>query len=192
MYNDRNANTYIRTLYSPGFSYLAMSFFKTNLTLNFVPYIGNDSQGLNQYCRKTHLSTSITLQGAAYFYLTAMSVISEEDSKKQVESVLQCRNGTTLIFEYKPDQNNQMNAYLVIKKNNSAIPFMFSTLQYAANVNSQMVTKVMHADLLVFAKILDGYLAGIGADIHLNKLGDDLERYQHEDHQAFITAGNNN
>lgn len=50
-----NNNTYIRTLYSPGFSFLMMSFFKTNLTLNFVPYLGKDVELVFPYSNNATL-----------------------------------------------------------------------------------------------------------------------------------------
>ena len=69
MYNDNKpTNLQIRTLYAPGFSSLMMSYFKTNLVLNFVPYIGKDNRGFDTYCKAKFLSTSINSEGVAFFY----------------------------------------------------------------------------------------------------------------------------
>lgn len=166
-----NNNTYIRTLYAPEFSYVRMSFFKTNLTLNFVPYLGKDNIGRSQYSQTEFISTTVNYEGAAALYLAATSIL--DGNKNQVELVLPCSNNVTLIFECKPDENNQMTACLVIDKNNGTIPHRFGTMQYRVKENGQMVTKVIQSGLGVFAKTLDAYLTGIGADLHLNKFSED-------------------
>ena len=171
MNNNKSANTYIRTLYSPGFSFLMMSFFKTNLTLNFVPYLGKDNVGRSQYSKTEFLSTTVNYEGAAALYMTAMPILDGNES--QVELVLPCSNDATLIFEYKLDQNNQMSAYLVIDKNNETIPFRFGTHQFRAKENGQMVTKVLQSGLGAFTKTMEAYLSGIGADLHLSKLSEE-------------------
>lgn len=161
-------NTYIRTLYSPGFSLLTMSFFKTNLTLNFVPYLGKDNVGRSQYSKTQFLSTTVNYEGAAALYLAAMPILDGKES--QMELVLPCSNNVTLILEYKPDQDNQMGTYLLINKNNKTILLRFGTMQCRVKENGQMVTKVIQSGVGAFVKILDAYLSGIGADLHLSKL----------------------
>lgn len=169
-----NKNTYIRTLYSPGFSSLMMSFFKTNLTLNFIPYLGKNNVGLSQYSKTEFLSTTVNYEGAAALYLAAMPILDGNGS--QMELVLPCSNNTVLILEHKPDQDNQMSTYLLISKNNRMIPLRFGTIQYRVKENGQMVTKVIQSGLGGFVKTLEAYLTGIGANLHLNKLSEeDLE-----------------
>lgn len=169
-----NSNTYIRTLYSSGFSFLMMSFFKTNLTFNFAPYLGKDNVGRSQYSKTEFLSTTVNYEGAAALYMTAMPIL--EGNESQMELVLPCSNQATLIFEYKLDQNNQMSAYLLINKNNSTMTFRFGTMQYKVKENGQVITKVVQSGLGAFAETLDGYLTGIGADLHLNKFSkEDLD-----------------
>lgn len=166
-----NSNTYIRTLYAPGFSFLMMSFFRTNLTLNFVPYLGKDNIGRSQYSKTEFLSTTVNYEGAAAIYLTAMPIL--DGNENQVELVLPCSNNATLIFEYKPDQNNQMSVNLFIKKNNKTIPFRFGTIQCLVKENGQMVTKIIQSGLGAFVKTLEAYLSAIGSDLHLNKLSEE-------------------
>lgn len=166
-----NKNTYIRSLYSPGFSSLTMSFFRTNLTLNFVPYLGKDNVGLSQYSKTEFLSTTVNYEGAVALYLSAMPILDGNGS--QMELVLPCSNNATLILEYKPDQDNQMSIYLFINKNNRTIPLRFGTMQYRTKENGQMVTKVIQSGLGAFTKTLDAYLSGIGADLNLNKLSEE-------------------
>lgn len=166
-----NNNTYIRTLYAPGFSSLMLSFFRTNLTLNFAPYLGKDNVGLSQYSKTEFLSTTVNDEGAATLYLSAMPILDGNGS--QMELVLPCSNNATLILKYKPDQNNQMSTYLLINKNNRTIPFRFGTMQCRIKENGQMVTKVIQSGLGAFVKILDAYWSGIGSDLHLNKLSEE-------------------
>ena len=171
--NNKPPTTFIRNLYSPGFSSLTMSFFGTNLALSFNQYLGKDHRGIDQYCRKRFLSTSINYEGAALFILTAMSISDGIDSEKQIQAVLPCNNNAALIFEYKPDQNNQWGAYLTINKNNDAITFRFKTHESKVRRNGEMVTEVIQSGVGAFAMTLEGYLKGIGAANHLTKLPED-------------------
>ena len=174
MNNYKSANTYIRCLYSQGYSSLMLSFLKTNLVFGFTPYIGKDSTGQSQYCREKFLSTSVNYEGASYFYQTAMLIIKETDPKKQITAKLLCNNNTTLILEYKPDEDNQMSAYLVINKNNDTIKFKFKIYQYQEWEEGQVVTKIIQAGLGLFLKVLEAYLIGTGANNHLNKLSEEF------------------
>ena len=190
MYNDKPTNGQIRTIYAPGYSYLMLSYFRTNLTLNFVPYIGQDNTGKSEYCNNTHLSTSINHEGAAFFYLQATSILDGKDTGKQIETVLPCNNGTTLTFEYKPGENNQMNAYIAINKNNQTILFRFPTTEYQEIVDGQTVTKVMQTGLGTFALILVCYIAGRAAIGSFDRYGEALERLQEEERDALTAIGN--
>jgi hypothetical protein len=173
MYNNKPTNTFIRNIFSPGFSALTMSFFNTYLTLCFNAYIGKDNNGFDQYCKKTFLSTSIRYEGAAFFWLIAMP-IQEGKQEKQINAVFRCGKNASLLFEYKPDENNQMAAYLTINKNNETIPFKFPTHEYNVKENGQVATKVVQHGLASFVSVMDGYLTGVGADNHLSKLPDEV------------------
>lgn len=165
-------NTFIRTLYAPEFSCVSMSFFKTNLTLSFVPYVGKDNRGFSQYSNQKFLSTTVNYEGAAALYLATMPILDGNENQKQL--VLPCSNNTTLIFDYLPEQNNQMTAYLVIDKNGVTIPFRFAVHQFKVKENGQMVTKIIQSGLGVFAMTLEAYLTDIGADLHLSKLSEEV------------------
>ena len=171
MYKNESANTHIKTFGSPGFSSLTMSYYLSYLILKFVPYIGKDKLGYDEYCKKTFLSTSINHEGALFLNTHCTSILIGKDSEKPIEAVLTCKSGASLLFEFKPDQNNLMDSYLTIKKNNETISFKFPTYQYQVwTPNGGMVTKVAHLDLGVFSKILEGYLAAIAADEQWNKV----------------------
>ena len=198
MYINKPANAQSRKIYAPGYSSLAMSYYLTNLTLNFVPWLSTDSTGRSEYCKQTHLSTSLNPDGAAFFYLQASRILDGKDSGELVEVVLPCSNGTTLTFEYKPDGNNQMSTFLTINKNNITIPFRFPSIEYQEKVDGQMITKVMQTGLGTFALILGCYLTGTAAVGHyLDKNGEILQWIQEQEQQemekeAFAAVGGNN
>jgi len=182
--NDKPTNVQIRTLYAPGYSSIMLSYFKTNLVFSFAPYVGKDNRGVDQYCIKSFLSTSINPAGAAFFYMQASRILDCRHSGGQVEVVLPCNNGASLTFEYKPDENNQMSAYITINKNNDAIRFRFPTTEYQDNVDGQWVTNLMQTGLGTFALILGCYLAGKAANSHIDGLYNEaLEMAQDQEEQ---------
>lgn len=128
--NNRNMtpapSTYIRTFYSKEFSYLMMSFFKANLSIRLAPYAGKDGSGRHQYHDRKGLTTTFGYEGAFYLYHVAMSILNGENPDESIEAVLSCNNAT-ITLEYKPDQNNQMTAYLKIEKSNETVTFRFGT-----------------------------------------------------------------
>jgi hypothetical protein len=171
MYKE-NTNIFIRGLYSPGYSSLIISFFKGNLVFKFVPYVGKDARGFSRYSKETFLSTSINYGGASYFLLTAMSILYGEEADRQLVAEYPCSNGATLTLENKPDENNQMRAYLVINKNKVTIPFSFDIQPYKLMVDGRMVPRIHQSGLGVFAFALEGYLRSTGINAHLSKLPD--------------------
>ena len=183
MYYKISPNVHIRNLYSPGFSWIRMSNYHGNLIFRFVPYLGKSEDGKSQYCKETFLSTSVRYDGASSYYQIAMSILLGDNCEKEIKDVIPCKNNATLTFEYKPDQGDQMAAYLIINKNNLTIPFKFPTHEYDAKVNGRMVTKVIQTGLIGFIKALEEYLAAIGADSYLKKYTEEelynLQRHHH-------------
>ena len=167
------ANTYIKCLYSSGFSYIMMSYYRTNLVFTFRPYSGKNYNGLDQYDKNIFLSTSIDYDASATLYALSTAIISVKDAEKKVTAVLTCSNNTTLTFEYMPDQNNQWYAYLTINKNNQTIPFRFKTYTYQVQIDGQLVTRVIQSGLGIFAEVLKSYFSATGINNHLNKFTDE-------------------
>lgn len=188
MKNGKLVNTYIRTLYSEGLSSIMIGFFNENLSFSFAPCIGKNHSGFDQFDIPKSLRTTINYEMASFLYQLAMSVVNGKYAEQQISGVIHCNNNTTLIFEYKPDQYNQMGSCLTINKNNEMISFKFKTHIYRVKENGQMITKIIQSGLGALAKTLDGYLTGINADGHLNKLLDDLESLQNENQQVLLTA----
>jgi hypothetical protein len=185
--NKVNASTVIRHFYAPGYSFIMMSYFNTHLSLRFHRYTGKDNVGLSQYDCKNGMTTTVNYEGAAYLYQVAMPILEDMNSEKVINAVLPC-NKAALIFEYKPEQDNYMAAYLTIEKNDQSIPFRFKTQQVKVQQNGQMVTKVIQSGLGAFTKTVEGYLISIGADRHLSKLPENFETFQDENQQAFNTT----
>ena len=132
--------------------------------------------------------------------MQASRILDGQNSDEPIEVVLPCNNGTSLIFEYKPDQNNQMSAYLTINKNNETIRFRFKTTEYEETVNGQTVTKVMQTDLSIFTLILGCYLLGKAIIRHIDRNDEAYnqalllmqEQMEQERQQEVFAAGGNN
>ena len=191
-------NTEITTICEPGFASLLMSYFKTYLTLDFAQWLYYDNIGRSTYCQKTRKSTTVNAEGAKLFYQLSKSIIDGSASGKQVETVLPCKRDTSLIFEYKPESDGQMMAYLSINKEDKTIRLRFP-LHYIEEVdeNGQTVTKVIQRGLGTFAKVMYGYLVNKVVSHTVDKLPDKFNEYQdyHKqvaEQKASLDAWNNN
>lgn len=110
-------------------------------------------------------------------YQIASSIFNGNNPETQIKSVFSCNNAT-LTLEYKPDENNSMYTYLTIDKNSETLVFRFSVHTCKVNENGQMVTKVIQSGIGVFAMTLRGYLSGVNASGHLNKLPEEDKEFQ--------------
>ena len=187
--NKINASTYIRTIYSPGYSYMMMSFYNVNLSFSFCRFIGRNNAGKPQF-EKNHLTTSVNYEGAALLYHVIMPILNEANHWDEVKTTVPCNNAA-LIFEYKPDENNRMAAYITIEKNNQQISLKFPTLEYEYKKDGKFFTHVAQSGLGVLAKTIYGYLTAVGGDRHLNKMPDNSANSQDENQQASYPTGNN-
>jgi hypothetical protein len=86
MYKKKSANRFIRTIGSPGLSALTLSLYcyekqqKTYLVLKFVPCIGQDDDGVDQYSKTIYRSTSLDYKGVKDFYPTIATIL---DGKRE-------------------------------------------------------------------------------------------------------------
>lgn len=164
----KNVSTYIRSIYCPGSAGMMMWLFNTNLTLGFIPWVEKGYAGFNQYDKRKFLSTTIDYGKASGLYQIAMKIIQEK-LDGQIQHEIPC-NKANLLFEYKPGDNGKMQSYLTIDKNGERITLEFCTDFCYVKENGKMVVKTIHTGLGVFAMTLEGYLKGVGASRHLNKL----------------------
>jgi hypothetical protein len=172
--NKGSADTFLRNFYEPGHSSITVGYLNWNLSLGFYQYSGKSNiDGFDRYDFRNGITTAVNCDDASYLYRVAMFILNDINSEKEIRAVLECNNAA-LIFEYKPDQNNQMASSLTIEKNNQSISFKFKTHPVQVRENGQMLTKVVQSGLVAFAKTIEGYLTGIGTDLHLSKLPDDF------------------
>lgn len=171
-----STSTQIRNMYSDGMAYLNIKFFNTNISFQFAPFISKDATGRSSYDQQKSLMTTANFDGAFALYKMALDIVNGGTAAQGGLLSVPCAGGAALILERKMGQNGQMETYLVISKNNTSIPFRFSTHQMQVSENGQMITKTIESGLGAFLKTLDGYLTGINAERHLNKLTDDFAK----------------
>ena len=186
-----NTSTQIRNMYSEGMSYLNIKFYNTNLSFQFCPFVSKDATGRSTYDMQKGQMTTANFDAAFALFKMASDIINGGPAANGGLLNVPCGNGAALILERKMGQTGQMETYLVISKNNVTIPFRFNTHQMQVKENGQMVTKTIESGLGAFLKTLDGYLTGINADRHLNKLTDDFAKSKEGQGAAPTTGGNN-
>lgn len=194
--NNNNASkgtsTHIRTLYSENLSYLTIRFYNTNLSFNFVPFVGKDANGRNKYDETKGITTTINFEGAELLYQAAEDVLKTMAPNDTMRAPIECNNGVRIVFERKLDQNNQMASWLTIEKNGAMIPFKFETKTIQMTRNGQNMTKIIETGVGVLKKTIEGYLTGINSERHLNKLTDDFAKAQENKQAAGGAAPQNN
>lgn len=171
-----STSTQIRNLYSDGLSYLNISFFNTNLSFKFHPFISKDSMGKSTYDMKNVLSTTVNFEGASALQQVAEDIINGKTQECNLP--IPCAAGASLNLERKLGQDGKMETIFSITKNSAKIDFKFNTISYQTKENGQIVTKTIETGLKAFEKTIDGYLTGINADRHLDKLTEDFARLQ--------------
>lgn len=165
-------STQIRNMYSEGVSYMNIKFFNTNLSFNLAPFMNKDQTGKSIYDFKNAQMTTVNFEGAFALYQTAKDII--ENKINECNLVIPCSGGATLTLKRSMGTNGQMETVFSISKNNVIIPFLFATIDQVITENGQPVTRRIEVGLGSFMKTIEGYLTGINADRHLNKLTDDF------------------
>lgn len=181
-------STQIRNFYSDGLSYMNVKFFNTNLSFNLYPFISKDSTGKSSYDMKNGQLTTVNFEGAYALYSAGNDII--EGKLNECNLPIPCAAGATLNLERKLSPNGMMETIFSITKNGVTIPFRFQTTTIQIKENGQIVSKVIESGLGAFVKTIEGYLTGINADRHLNKLTDDFVKSQQE--QNGQNNGGNN
>ncbi len=164
-------STQIRNFYSDGMACLNTKFFNTNFSFQFYPFTGRDQNGKSNYDMKHGETTTINFEGAFALWFEANSIIN--GTTTEVDLPIPCGSGASLKLERKLNSNGQYETILSITKNNRKIDFKFNVIQKQVKENNQIVTKTIESGLGALVKTIDGYLTGINADRHLDKLTDD-------------------
>lgn len=190
--NRTSTSTQVRNMYSDGMSYMNISFFNTNLSFKLCPFLSKDNLGKSTYDMKNGQSTTVNFEGAYTLYQAANNII--EGKVQELNIPVPCLAGATLTLERKIGPTGKMETIFSITKNNVTIPFRFQTIEYKAKENGQIVDKVIESGLGAFMKTIEGYLTGINADRHLNKLTEDFAKLQNNQNGGNQQQGgyNNN
>lgn len=188
--NKTATSTQIRNLYSDGMSYLNISFFNTNLAFRFYPFSGKDQNGRSSYDLKAGQNTTVNFEGAYALYQVSKDIIDGKVNSTNLP--IPCAGGASLTLERKLSQDGKMETLFTINKNGISIPFKFQTINQQVNENGSIITRTIESGLGAFMKTIEGYLNGINADRHLDKLTDDYIASQNNaDTNSSNTKPNN-
>ena len=183
-------STFLRNLYSPGFSCILMSYYKSYLSLLFQPFERTDPQTGKDIYSKRGLITTLSFSGAYGLWKACHSII--HNNVKTLIYTMPCAYDATLTLEKKAPGE----VFVTLSKNNQSISHKFdSATASMKESNGVEAIEVIETGLGVFMKTIDSYLSHINAGAHLDKLGDDLQQYQETDQQEreqrAYAAGNN-
>lgn len=174
--NRTSTSTQIRNMYSDGMSYMNMKFFNTNFSFSLYPFVSKDQTGRSNYDLKNGLQTTVNFEGAYALYQAAKEIL---DGKTQENKLLiPCLAGASILLERKIGQNGKPETIFSITKNNTTVAFRFQTIDQQVKENGQFVTKTIETGLGAFKMTIGGYLNGINADRHLDKLTEDFVKIQ--------------
>lgn len=177
-----NTSTQIRSLYSDGMSCLNISFYNTNLSFRFYPFVSKDATGKSSYDLQHGVNTTVNFEGAYALASVADDIIDGKVMETSTE--IPCAAGASLRLERRQAMDGPMETIFTITKNGQMIPFRFSTMQQQIKVNGQIQTKIIETGLGALRKTIEGYLTGINAERHLNKLTDDFAKSQEDSQQS--------
>lgn len=179
-------STQIRNLYSDDMAYMNIKFFNTNLSFQLYPYLEKTADGRSKYDMKNGQQTTVTYEGAAALLKVCDDIINAKVSEISIS--IECYEATVKL-ERKINATGQFDTILTLSKKNTDIPFKFKTQQYTVKEQGQLITKTVECGLISFAKILDGYLTGINADRHLDKLTEEYANLQNSKTQKTNPMG---
>lgn len=171
-----SVSTQIRNLYSDQCSCLNIRFYNSTLSLSWYPYTGKDNNGHSQYDSRHGQQTTISYESAYGLYQMGLDIISGKIN--ECSYPIQCL-GATLVLDRKLMATGPETT-LTITKNNVTIPFKFPVSEYTTTENGQQVKHLLETGLGAFVKTVEGFLTGINADRHLDKLTEEFAKAQDE------------
>lgn len=167
-----HVSTQIRNFYSNGIAYMNTKFYNMQFMITLYPFSGKDQNGLSKYDANTSVSSTIGPDGAFGLYYVGNKII--EGSVDEIKLNIPCYNGE-MILERKQGQNGYETT-LYITKNNMTLRFVFPVMQSTITENGVTKQITVETGLGGFLKTLDGYLTGINADRHLDKLTEEYSK----------------
>lgn len=167
-----STNTQIRNFYAEGVSYMNTKFYNTSFAIALYPFTGKDENGRSNFDTKGGVATTISYEGAAGLSQICGDILN--GTIQEVSLSIPCFNASMLL-ERRP-ANGQMETVLIITKNNITVTFPFATMQAQIKENGVPQTRTIDVGLAAFKATVDGYLTGINADRHLDKLTEDYAK----------------
>lgn len=177
--NRTSTSTQIRTFYSDQ-SCLTIKFYNTNLSFHFHPALPPQPDGRRKYDTNNTVITTVEFAGAYALYKAACDILEE----KTTDLSLEVNGGKDAKLQL--NRSNNETTFSIIK-NGVTVPFKFDSTQIQETVNGVMQVKQIEMGLGAFMKTIEGYLTGINADRHLDKLTEEYTKLQEQQGK-----GNNN
>lgn len=171
-----STSTQIRNLYSDGISCMNIKFYNTSLGFQLYPFTGKDSNGRSTYDTKNGQQTTVSYDGAFALYQMCNQII---DGKVQEGIITVPCMGATITLERKLGLNGPETVFS-LTKNNVTIPFKFSVISQQIKENGNVTTKQIESGVGAFMKTVEGYLTGVNADRHLDKLTEEYAKLNGE------------
>jgi hypothetical protein len=135
------------------------------------PFLSKNNVGLSTFDKSKQQTTTIDYE-AAFLLVNVIDRILE--GKEQIEGSIDVPCGTDARLEFSRNVNNgRPETWLNLTKNGITIGFLFDTRVINIKVDGQFKQEIVETGLGSFKKTLNGYLEGINAERHLNKLTDD-------------------
>ena len=187
--NRTQTDTQIRNFYSDGMSYMNIRFYNMNLSFHLNPFMGKDNNGRSQYNMQNGAQTTVNFEGAFTLWKAGTDIL--EGKLQEVTVVIPCYGDASIKLERKGTGPNMYDTIFSITKAGNTVPFKFSVTPYQVKENGTMITKYLDSGLGAFVKTIEGYLTGINADRHLNKLTDDFVKIQNQKQQEGAPAQSN-
>ena len=179
-----NTSTHIRTLMSEDSGYITIKFYNTNLSFSFVPFSGKDANGRNQYNQAKSMYSTMNWESAALLQVIIQGIMNDK-YPQGIQSVISHNPTSDVIISI--DRRADGNTFLLMSKGGETIPFKFKA--------TTVQDKVVENGLFVLERTLDGYLTGINAERHLNKMTDEYAKLQEgksQNNGGYQSGGGNN
>lgn len=166
-----STSTQIRNFYSEEMSYMNIKFYNISLSFQLYPFLEKGVDGRSKYDMKNGQQTTVSYEGAFALYQASKNII--EGKVNEISVNIECVEAN-IKLERKLAPSGKMETVLSLTKNNMTIPFKFKTMDIQIKEQGQIVTKQLEVQLGAFMKTIEGYLNGINASRHLDKLTADF------------------
>lgn len=162
-----STSTQIRNFYSEEMSYMNIKFYNTSLSFQLYPFLEKGQDGRSKYDMRNGQQTTVSYEGAYALYHAAKDII--DGKHNELSMSIECLEAIIKI-DRKLATNGKMETIFTLSKKGVEIPFKFKTQDITVRENGQLITKQLETQLGAFMKTIEGYLTGINADRHLDKL----------------------